>query len=334
MFQLAEVQFDAHVTTKVGNAREIVASISLEGTSGIVTISGDGIIHEVVNGLLSRPDWKQASQIPIGAVPAGTGNALAVSMNARTPVDAAFAIVRGRVRALDVTSVVQSGQRYYSFLTVTWALVSDVDIESERLRFLGDLRLTLWAVWRLLFLRRYRGKLSFLPADATHANSSGCARNCRVCEDAAALVPIDAHEDQTSESSAVGPALRCVATAPTYSGGQDPAWKTIDDMFTLFCASNVAFQAADVQLTPAAHLSDGCIDLTFTRGLSRWQMIKLMLSIDRGHHVMYPGVETWKVRAYRLEIGPGGNLAVDGEVAPCESIASEIHCGLLRVFAA
>lgn len=50
----------------------------------------------------------------------------------------------------------------YSFLSVGWGLISDIDIESERLRSLGYQRFTIWTLHRLVNLRTYRGKISFL----------------------------------------------------------------------------------------------------------------------------------------------------------------------------
>jgi sphingosine kinase len=34
----------------------------------------------------------------------------------------------------------QSGKTIYSFLSIGWGIMADVDIESERLRFLGEPR--------------------------------------------------------------------------------------------------------------------------------------------------------------------------------------------------
>ena len=39
-----------------------------------------------------------------------------------------------------------------------------IDIESEVLRFLGETRYDVWGVWRVLSLRRYRARLSYLPS--------------------------------------------------------------------------------------------------------------------------------------------------------------------------
>lgn len=57
-----------------------------------------------------------------------------------------------------------SGSRCFSFLSVAWGFLSDVDIHSERFRALGSARFTLGAVLGLATLHTYRGRLSYLPA--------------------------------------------------------------------------------------------------------------------------------------------------------------------------
>ena len=42
-----------------------------------------------------------------------------------------------------------------------WALLSDVDINSEHLRYLGGLRFDIYAFYRIANLVRYPGKLTF-----------------------------------------------------------------------------------------------------------------------------------------------------------------------------
>ncbi len=83
-------------------------------------------------------------------------------------VGAAFAsvlnLVSGRTQPMDLTRVrTQSGRTYYSFLSIGWGFLADCDIESERLRFLGEPRFALWAVVRVVNLRHYRGRLHFKP---------------------------------------------------------------------------------------------------------------------------------------------------------------------------
>ena len=53
----------------------------LPNYDGIVIVSGDGLVYEVINGLMKREDGAAAvGRMPIGILPAGTGNGLAKSL--------------------------------------------------------------------------------------------------------------------------------------------------------------------------------------------------------------------------------------------------------------
>lgn len=52
-------------------------------------------------------------------------------------------------------------EKIYSFLSVAWAIIADCDINSEVLRFLGSPRFTLWGVFRVIFMKRYRGSVIY-----------------------------------------------------------------------------------------------------------------------------------------------------------------------------
>jgi diacylglycerol kinase family enzyme len=63
------------------------------------------------------------------------------------------------------------GERRFSFLSLEWAIIADIDIESESLRFLGDARFDVYGALRGISLRKYSGRFSYLPAD--RADCSG-----------------------------------------------------------------------------------------------------------------------------------------------------------------
>lgn len=50
-------------------AREYVKEAKLDDFSAIVVISGDGLMHEVINGLMERKDWQTAIKTPVGHIP-------------------------------------------------------------------------------------------------------------------------------------------------------------------------------------------------------------------------------------------------------------------------
>jgi sphingosine kinase len=59
------------VTTHANHAAEIIGEYNLEPIEGIVIVSGDGMLYEVLNGLLNRKDWNKVRNIPIGVIPGG-----------------------------------------------------------------------------------------------------------------------------------------------------------------------------------------------------------------------------------------------------------------------
>lgn len=166
------------VTERQNHAKEFIKSLNLKQWSGILVISGDGLLFEVYNGLMERPDWEKAVKIPIGIIPGGSGNGLArsISHTANEPyvsdpiVAATLGVAKGRISPLDLMLVETPKGALYSFLTVGWGIMADIDIESERLRAIGEIRFTLWAFWRVFNLRTYQGRISYLPATVPPKN--------------------------------------------------------------------------------------------------------------------------------------------------------------------
>ena len=75
------VEFEMVLTTRQNHGRELVAKEDVRRWKAIVIVSGDGLVHEVYNGLFERDDWAQACQIPVGIIPGGSGNGLAKSVS-------------------------------------------------------------------------------------------------------------------------------------------------------------------------------------------------------------------------------------------------------------
>ncbi|KAG8055175.1 hypothetical protein GUJ93_ZPchr0001g31951 [Zizania palustris] len=145
LFEAADVNITMQETKYQGHAREVVSSLDLAQYDGIVCVSGDGVLVEVVNGILQRNDWEEAIKIPIGVVPAGTGNGMAKSLlhaagQTYSVPNAAFAIIRGYRQSLDVCTILQGEKKFFSVLLMTWGLVADIDIESEKYRWMGSAR--------------------------------------------------------------------------------------------------------------------------------------------------------------------------------------------------
>ncbi|KAH8271141.1 hypothetical protein KR018_001285 [Drosophila ironensis] len=174
----AEAQYDLQITTHPQYAKEFVRTRKdlLDRYSGIVVASGDGLFYEVLNGLMERLDWRRACrELPLGIIPCGSGNGLAKSVahHCNEPYEpkpilhATLTCIAGKSTPMDVVRIelAPKGKHFvmYSFLSVGWGLIADIDIESERLRSIGAQRFTLWAIKRLITLRSYKGKVYYLP---------------------------------------------------------------------------------------------------------------------------------------------------------------------------
>lgn len=78
--------------------------------------------------------------IPIGVIPGGSGNGLARSIAhycdepylPAPTLPSALAAVKGHQEPMDLVRVETVSQIVFSFLSVGWGLLSDIDIESER----------------------------------------------------------------------------------------------------------------------------------------------------------------------------------------------------------
>ena len=58
-------------TTHRFHAKELAKGLNIRKYDAIVSVSGDGVLHEVINGLMERPDAAIAHKLPVGAIPGG-----------------------------------------------------------------------------------------------------------------------------------------------------------------------------------------------------------------------------------------------------------------------
>ncbi|KAI3937099.1 hypothetical protein MKX01_015314 [Papaver californicum] len=169
LLEAADIQYTVQETHYRLHAKEVSHTLDLTKYDGIVCVSGDGILVEVVNGLLQREDWASAIKMPLGIVSAGTGNGMVKSLldeidEPCSVSNVVLAIIRGHKCSLDVATVLQGKTRFFSVLMLAWGLVADIDVESEKYRWMGSARLDFYGLLRVIRLRKYNGRVSFVPA--------------------------------------------------------------------------------------------------------------------------------------------------------------------------
>jgi sphingosine kinase len=170
LLELAHIDMTVIFTERAGHAYDLVnLELKLGQYDGIVTVSGDGLIHEVVNGLFRRHDWLQImSSISIGFIPGGSANGLVKAVldyagEEYSVLNAAFIAAKGRRMKMDLTEIEceYSKEKVYSFLSTFWGVLADCDINSEALRCLGTSRFAIWGIFRIICMKRYPGSIYF-----------------------------------------------------------------------------------------------------------------------------------------------------------------------------
>ena len=84
-------------------------------------------------------------------------------------MEAAFRIIKGEEVKIDLTELTfeyEPAKKVYSFLSFTWSIIADIDLNSEAIRCCGPTRFTVWGVWRTLFMREYFGSLRYIGESA------------------------------------------------------------------------------------------------------------------------------------------------------------------------
>ncbi len=149
-------KLDIRVTQYPRHATEIARTLDLASYAGICVIGGDGTVHEVADGLMQRGE---PVLIPLGIIPAGTGNTLHEHIRGDQALDAARRILVGKTQALDVARVTTNGHTIYCVNIVGWGAVADINGTAEKLRWLGRSRYSLAALWHIAQPRRRRIRL-------------------------------------------------------------------------------------------------------------------------------------------------------------------------------
>lgn len=197
----------------------------------------------------------------------GSGNALSSSLGFfGDPLSAALAVIKGETMPLDLCRVVQpfSGlidtfpkdiflkiffwfegkPDVWAFAAVCWGIVADVDIESEKWRFMGELRFALGGVQGIMSHKRNHAVIYYLPQD----------------EDLVSNKSSDNQQQQQAESVTINSLLDQIDMTTPPSN-----WKVIDDDFYYFVAGNIPFLSVDLKIAPNARFNDGHIDLIMAR---------------------------------------------------------------------
>ncbi|XP_044497287.1 sphingosine kinase 2 isoform X4 [Mangifera indica] len=238
----ADIQFTLEETTRQLYAKDVAKGLDLSKYDGIVCVSGDGILVEVLEMAWLNLYWIQ--------------------------------------------------------------LVNPV-------KHIMPLLLLFEALQRILCLRQYNGRVSFVPATGFEDYGEPTSYNGKSINEKNVGDP---SQEQPSKARQYG-----------YQGTdvslENLGWRTINGPFVSVWLHNVPWGGEDTMAAPDAKFSDGYLDLILIRDCPKLDLLKLMTQLSNGGHIKSKYVQYLKVKAFILEPGTcthdptrEGIIDSDGEV--------------------
>ncbi|CAD5231764.1 unnamed protein product [Bursaphelenchus xylophilus] len=344
IFDEAGVNYTLVETEYAQHASEIVEKMKLDDYNAIVILSGDGMVSEVLTGLLTRTDRERALKMPLLHIPAGTANALAaaVAFQAGEPFsprgnfcpEMALMIGRPNYKPLRLYHVETAADGHkLMFLTAVWGLIADIDLGSERFRWAGLARLHMEAFIRIAQLptvAKYRGRISYKPVldgeltRNTRLKSREVREKLRSEYFKTKMVEKWRKGDTVAEKSS-STLQRAFEDSNNLSYKfprlEDPVpsdWTVIEGDYAFVCLSSISHIGSDLPYCPSAKLDDEVMYLSLVdwRTIkSRFHIAHLLITIDQCLHLDHECLQIIPVTACRVEPaeGSGGYVAIDGE---------------------
>ncbi len=95
---LQSAEYDLTLTTHMGHAAELAREA--QGYDLLVAVGGDGTVHEVLNGIMARPEGDRPA---LGLIPTGSGNDTRRTLGVPEDIaEATLALISGRRRRFDI----------------------------------------------------------------------------------------------------------------------------------------------------------------------------------------------------------------------------------------
>lgn len=148
VWEQAGVEVTVLNTTHAGHAREIGRDENLADCDALVAIGGDGTLHELVNGYLSRDAGEDLP--PLGFIPGGSGNSIMAQQGTWDVGEAARRVAKGCVKSLDICEVNTRGETVASLNTICFGLTGVIGVIAEDHRWMGPVRYDVVAVWKIM----------------------------------------------------------------------------------------------------------------------------------------------------------------------------------------
>ncbi|KAI0054119.1 hypothetical protein FA95DRAFT_1530115 [Auriscalpium vulgare] len=320
----AQCIYDCQFTEYRHHAVKIASEIPLDKYDAIICISGDGLVHEIFNGLSQHREPMKAFRIPIAVVPAGSGNGTCMNvMGLGGDQDvgaAALNAIKGRPMPVDLCSILQDGKRSFSYMSQCVGLMADLDLGTEHLRWMGSNRFVYGFLRGIVTHKLYPFSVSVKPIET---DKMKMIESLRVSREGSLEQRFEASGSRKMpEDGAPLPPLR-------YASDDTDGWITFEDSILFIYAGKGPYVSRDLMQFPVSLPNDGAFDLVIQHAVTRGDMFAGMSGAERGDPYWLDSANYMKASAYRLKpLMPHGYLSIDGEKFPFTEYLAEVHQGL------
>jgi sphingosine kinase len=304
-----------------GHPKEIALGVDPAKCSCLVLISGDGMVHEVMQGYAQRCGndpivlRKLFESVPLALIPGGSSNGLSASFGSFDVYNACKALLNGNPQALDMTAIRfhsdgEEDSMVWDAHAFCFGAIADHDRLAEtKFRSYGTVIKGLLAPAAVIIMRReYDGVFQFL--EATKAD-----------------FPKKKAREFYSKSSVLN-------DVPHRKG-----WKQIDGKNISIAAFNTKWAATDAQCAPHSDRDSGTVDILLIpahQGISRFQLLNIFLGFESGNHIKHPGVKMFRAKEWELspnlpEDASKTTLDCSGEQYPLRNASGTVHKGLAKI---
>lgn len=354
--------FTCIISKHAGHIREYCEhELDLNVYNEIITCGGDGTLNEAINGILLRLE-KEGSidllkKIRFSVIPSGSGNAMSshfqknlIGFNATTTDSclvkrAGLFICRGLSSPLDVWAVFQPNKgRSYGIANFSYGGIADVDLGTEFIRFIGDLRYILGSIYYAFFGRYYSGNLTcIIPKrymDLKKQNTVDVSEFKYNHSIASAFSgSVETIRERTTRLDApftrhflskelVEMGLQNYHADGFHEVNFDEYEKVEekDQEYAYMFASNVSHAAADFVASHISFHNDSLIDLMFVKKpASPFELLSILMSCETGEYHKHSKWMYRKIKAFYFKptSSKESYLTVDGEAVQYAPIIVE-----------
>ena len=273
------------LTSGTGDAERFAHDAVNAGIRKIIACGGDGTLHEVVNGIA------EGSDTILSVLPCGRGNDFAAAIGVpRKPQAAIQCLLNGKPTQVDLGKIKQDVQ-------------DRQDVQDKR---------------HLDNTARLQSAPTVIGATKTRyfITIATCGYDAEVSRRGA--------ERSTPFKGTAAYVYAAIATLSDY---QCPYIKLEGDFGTLegnhlLAATGITPRyGGGFRIVPKARYDDGLFDVCSIRAVSKFTILRLLVTLFWGGHVSHPAVEIHPTRTLRIETEPTMLLYADGEPM-CETPAT------------